>query len=154
VNGRLAAYPAFAGDVSVFAFLSRLPALPRLRASLFYVLTYLSLVGGGLLFWPRWTLAALRATGPYDDVFPRVTGMLFVGLAMVLAAILVFRVRALYVGTIFVRFFFAVCTFCFWRLTGDPFFLVMLAIDGFGLLLSSTGLLIDLRVQRSAGASP
>src|SRR5262245_63049902 len=48
----------------------------RMRISLFYLGSYLAIIGLGLLFVPHETLKILQSKGDYDDVFPRVAGML------------------------------------------------------------------------------
>ena len=44
----------------------------RMRISLFYLGSYLAIIGFGLLFVPHETLKILQSNGDYDYVFPRV----------------------------------------------------------------------------------
>ena len=48
--------------------------MSRTRFSLFYLGSYLFIIGIGLLFAPRETLKILQSNGDYGDVFPRVAG--------------------------------------------------------------------------------
>jgi hypothetical protein len=54
-------------------------SMNKTRFSLFYLGSYLVLIGLGLLFAPHGTLKILQSNGSYGDVFPRVAGMLLLG---------------------------------------------------------------------------
>ena len=64
----------------------------RMRISLFYLGSYLAIIGFGLLFVPHETLKILQSNGDYDNVFPRVAGMLMSGLGLSIFGII--RARA------------------------------------------------------------
>jgi hypothetical protein len=55
---------------------SRRLTMNKTRTSLFYLGSYLAIIGFGLLFVPNETLKILQSNGDYSDVFPRVAGML------------------------------------------------------------------------------
>ena len=52
----------------------------RTGLSLYYLGSYLVIIGVALLVAPRPTLTVLQSNGDYGDVFPRVAGMLMSGL--------------------------------------------------------------------------
>jgi len=62
--------------------------------------------------------------------------MLLTGLGMTVVGIIGTRAEALYPATLLVRAFFLVCLVAFFLMTRDPFFLVLLAIVGFGFALT------------------
>ena len=56
--------------------------MDKTRISLFYLGSYLVIIGIGLLLAPHQTLKILQSNGDYGDVFPRVSGMLMSGLGL------------------------------------------------------------------------
>ena len=56
--------------------------MSKTRISLYYLGTYLTIIGFGLLFAPDGILKVLQSNGAYGDVFPRVAGMLMSGLGI------------------------------------------------------------------------
>jgi hypothetical protein len=115
----------------------------RTRLSLFYLCSYLLIGGFVLLFFPNEGLKLLLSNGDYGDVFPRVAGMLLAGLGITVLGIILTRSEALYPVTLFVRAFFLAGFAAFYWLTRDPLFLVLLAIVGFGFVLTSASFLLD-----------
>lgn len=63
---------------------------------------------------------------------PRFAGMLMAGLGMNIFGIVLSRAEVLYPRTLLVRAFFLVCIITFYAMSRDPFFLVLLAVVGFG----------------------
>ncbi|MEO1085447.1 MAG: hypothetical protein AAFY88_14505 [Acidobacteriota bacterium] len=118
---------------------------PRARRSLYYLLAYLTGLGFGLGLAPARTLDALGATGAYGPVFPRVAGMFLLGLAMITASLIVYRLDVLYLGVVAVRSFFSACflALSFW--TGDPVFLVFFGFVFTGVVLTGACLWLDRR---------
>jgi hypothetical protein len=106
--------------------------LERTRRSLFYLVGYLFLSGLALLLFPAQTMRLLLSNGHYDDVFPRVAGLLLIGLALVIAGIIRHRMEVLYPLTLLPRAVFCLGFIVFYLYTRDPFFLVLLAVVGFG----------------------
>jgi len=60
----------------------------RTRLSLFYLSSYLLLIGLGLPFAPHATLTILQSNGDYGDIFPRIAGMLMSGISFALFLVL------------------------------------------------------------------
>lgn len=108
----------------------------RTRLSLYYLATYLVVIGLALLFLPRTTLLLLRASGVHGEAFPRFAGMLMAGLGLNIAGIIRARAEALYPATLLVRSFFLACLGWFYWTTRDPFFLVITGIVAVGVSLT------------------
>jgi hypothetical protein len=108
----------------------------RTRLSLYYLCSYLLIGGVVLLFFPKGGLRLLLSNGDYGDVFPRVAGMLLTGLGMTVFTIIRARAEALYPATLIIRAFFLACLAVFFVITRDPLFLVLLAVVGFGFVLT------------------
>ena len=115
----------------------------RTRLSLYYLCSYLLIGGLVLLFFPAEGLKLLLSNGSYGDVFPRVAGMLLAGLGMTVLGIIMTRSEAMYPVTLIVRTCFLAGFATFYWLTGDPLFLVLLAIVGFGFVFTLTSYLLD-----------
>ena len=74
----------------------------KTRLSLFYLLSYLTMTGLALLFVPQMTLKLLFANHEYSDAFVQVTGVLLLGLAIVVITIIQYGNRAFYRATLIV----------------------------------------------------
>lgn len=110
--------------------------MKRTRLSLYYLFSYLLFGGLALLFFPKEGLALFLSNGDYGTIMPRVAGMLLTGFAMIVFAIIRARAEALYPVTLIVRAFFLICLIAFYVTSGDPLFLVLFAIVGFGFVLT------------------
>ena len=127
----------------------------KTRLSLFYLAGYLILAGIMLLFIPRFATRLLFSNGDYDNIFPRVAGMLLIGLGALIVQIIRLRLDGLYTTTVAVRAFFCICFAVFYAMSRDPFFLVLLGIVAFGITLTGTSYLLDRqsRMQRRGTAA-
>jgi hypothetical protein len=117
--------------------------MSKTRISLFYLGSYLTVIGLGLLFAPRETLKSLQSNGDYGDVFPRVAGMLMSGLGLSIFGIIRARSSELYPATLFMRVYFIACIAAFYTMTGDPLFLVLAGIVGLGFVLTLSSYVLD-----------
>lgn len=115
------------------------------RLSLYYLLSYLTFGGLGLLVAPKVALALLFAQGDYGDALPRLCGTLLLGLAILVAQVIRLRIDALHTTTLIVRSFFLVCFIAIYVTSHDRLFLVLLGIVGLGLVLTGTAKLLDRR---------
>ena len=113
------------------------------RLSLLYLGSYLALSGLGLLFAPHGTLKILLSNRDYDDVFPRIAGMLISGLGLSIFGMIRARASALYPATLVMRVYFLACFAAFYAQTCDPLFLVLMGIVGFGLMLTLSAYRLD-----------
>lgn len=63
-------------------------SMPKTRRSLFYLATYLFVTGLAFLLAPQTALQLLLANHPYSDVFVQFTGVMMVGLSIVVANVI------------------------------------------------------------------
>jgi hypothetical protein len=117
----------------------------RTQTSLYYLGSYLVIIGIGLLLAPSQTLKLLLSNGQYGDVFPRVAGMLMSGLGLSIFGMIRARSYQQYPTTLIVRAYFIVCIAAFYWTTSDPMFLVLIAIVGLGFVLTILSYLFDRR---------
>ena len=114
--------------------------MKKTRFSLFYLAGYLIPAGLLLLIAPTFSTRLLLSNGNYGDVFPRLAGMLLIGIGVLVVQIIRFHLDMLYT-----TIFFCACFIVFYLMSRDPFFLVLLAIVAFGLVLTGTSYLLDRR---------
>jgi len=110
--------------------------MTRTRLSLFYLAGYLTFAGLALLFVPTFALRLLLSNGAYGEVFPRMAGMLLLGLATLVIQIIRHRLEVLYPTTLAVRGFFLVTLIFLFVISNDPFFLVVFAIVALGVIFT------------------
>jgi hypothetical protein len=115
----------------------------RTRLSLYYLVSYLTVAGLALFLVPGFALQLLLSNGDYGDVFPRLAGMVLIGLAILVGRIIQLRVEALYTTTLAIRIFFLFGFVFLYLISSDPFFLVIFAIVAVGVALTSFGYLRD-----------
>ncbi len=119
--------------------------LNKTKISLFYLATYLIVIGTGLLSAPRISLSVLQSNADYGDVFPRVAGMLMSGLGFTVAGLIRARAYELYPATLVIRVYFLICFIVFYSMNKDPLFMVLLGIVGIGFLLTLSSYILDRR---------
>ena len=118
-------------------------SMNKTRLSLFYLASYLVLIGLGLLLAPHGTLKILQSNRHYDDIFVRIAGMLMSGLGLSIFGMIRARAFELYPATLFMRVYFIACFVAFYTMTRDPLFLVLIGIVGLGLVLTLSSYLLD-----------
>src|SRR6516162_2798561 len=123
-------------------------AMKKTRLSLFYLGSYLNILGFGLLFPPHGTLKLLQSNGDYGNIFPRVAGMLMSGLGLSVFGMIRARSSELYPATLLMRVYFIACIFAFYAMTSDPLFLVLVGIVGLGFVLTLGSYLLDRKGSR------
>ena len=117
----------------------------RTRLSLFYLAGYLIPAGLLLLFAPTFALRLLLSNGEYGDVFPRMAGMLLIGIGVIVVQFIRLRLEMLYTTTLVIRAFFCGCFIVFYIISRDPFFLVLLGIVAIGLIWTGFSYVMDKR---------
>jgi hypothetical protein len=118
------------------------------RLSLYYLATYLTITGLLWLFIPAQAFRLMLSTGTYDAVFPRVCGLLLLGIGILVIQIIRLQVEAIYGTTLIVRALFLIGFLWVYLTTRDPLFLVVLGVVGLGVTLTGTSYLLDRRRQR------
>ena len=119
----------------------------RTRLSLFYLAGYLTFAGLALLLVPSFALKLLLSNGDYGGVFPRLAGMVLLGLAILVTQIIRHRVEVLYPTTLVVRLFFLVVLAYLFLSSSDPFFLVVFGIVLMGVVLTGYSYLSERRAS-------
>lgn len=117
--------------------------MTRTRLSLFYLAGYLTVAGLALLLVPTFALDLLLSNGSYGEVFPRLAGMLLLGLAVLVTQIIRHRIEVLYPTTLLVRLFFLVVLAYLFVSSSDPFFLVVFGIVALGVLFTGYSYLTE-----------
>jgi hypothetical protein len=127
--------------------------MDRTRLSLLYPAFYLATSGLSLTFTPRLALDMMFATSDYSLPIVRMCGLFILGLAAIVIQTIRHRLTALYTTLIAVRVGFCAGYVALYAQTRDPFFLVVLAIVGAGLLASTAAWALDARKSpvREAG---
>jgi uncharacterized protein YjeT (DUF2065 family) len=115
------------------------------RLSLYYLATYLIITGLLWLVSPAQTMRLMLATGTYDDVFPRVAGLLLLGIGVLVVQIIRLKAEIIYGTTLLVRSIFLIGFLGFYLTTRDPLFLVVLGVVGLGVALTGTSYVLDRR---------
>jgi thiol:disulfide interchange protein len=119
----------------------------RTRLSLFYLAGYLTFAGLALLLVPTFALKLLLSNGDYGEVFPRLAGMLLLGLAILVTQIIRHRIEVLYPTTLIVRLFFLVVLAYLFLSSSDPFFLVVFGIVLLGVVFTGYSYLTEHRAD-------
>ncbi len=120
----------------------------RTWRSLFYLAGYLIPTGLFMALAPQTTLKLLLSNREYDDVFPRIAGLLFFGLGIIVVQIIRYRAEALYSTTLAVRAVLLVGFLAVYWHSHDPLFLVMSGVVGLGIIFTGTSYLLDRRERR------
>jgi len=113
------------------------------RTSFYYLASYLVLGGVGLLADPALALRLLGATASYPASLARLMGGLMLALGVIVVEIVRKRVSPLYPTTLVVRALLVATLIALYATARDPLFLVLTVIVGFGMLLTSAGMLAD-----------
>jgi len=119
----------------------------RTRLSLFYLAGYLTFAGLALLLVPTFALKLLLSNGDYGEVFPRLAGMLLLGLAILVTQIIRHRIEVLYPTTLIVRLLFLVVLAYLFLSSSDPFFLVVFGIVLLGVVFTGYSYLTEHRAD-------
>jgi hypothetical protein len=104
---------------------------------------YLTLTGLGLLFAPQLILKLLFANHDYPGAFVQFSGILMIGLAVVVMNIIRHGDRFLYRTTLMARIPMWICTLGLYLHTGETFFIVVLCVLGLGIVLTGSFYLVE-----------
>jgi hypothetical protein len=120
--------------------------VPRTRRSLFYLAAYLTLTSLALMFAPHAFLKLAFASHDYPGAFIRFSGILMLGLAIVVMNIIKNGNRILYRTTLMARIPMWICTLGLYLYTRETFFIVVLCVLGLGIVLTGSFYLIESRI--------
>ena len=113
-------------------------AMDKTRASLFYLVGYLTAGGAGLLIAPQQTMDLFLATGDYTDLMLRIMATFMLAIAVIIVQIIRTRSTQLYSVTLIVRCLILTMFVTFYLTYGDPFLLVLTGVVGLGFVLTAT----------------
>jgi len=117
----------------------------RTNLSLYYLAGYLLPAGTLLLLAPDFATKLLLSNRTYDDAPFRLAGILLIGLGILVVQIIRYCLEVLYPTTILVRLLISATLIGLFVRTGDPFFIVVLAVVVFGIVLTASSYLLDRR---------
>jgi len=118
--------------------------MKRIRLSLYYVAGYLLVTGLLWLAVPGTAFKLMLSNGDYgSDIFPRVAGLLLLGIGIIVVQIIRLQAEVLYATTLVLRLVFLVGFLGFYLVTRDPLFLVVLGVVGLGVLMTGTSYWLD-----------
>jgi hypothetical protein len=124
--------------------------MPRTRRSLFYLASYLTITGLALLLAPQFTLKLLFANHQYPGAFVQFSGILMLGLAVVVMNIIKYGNRVLYRTTLMARIIMWSCILGLYFYTREAFFIVVLCVLGLGIVLTGSSYLSECGKSESA----
>ena len=119
--------------------------MKRTHLSLYYLAGYLIPAGIALIAAPQLTLKLLLSNGNYGDVLPRLLGVVLLALGIFVLQTIRMRLDALYGTTLIARAVILTCLLGLYLYARDPLFLVLLAVVGFGFVLTGASYLLDRR---------
>jgi hypothetical protein len=117
----------------------------RTHLSLYYLAGYLVVAGVALIATGQLAMRLLLSNGEYGDALPRLLGVVLLALGILIAQIIRHRLEVLYSTTLVVRGLILTVLAGLFVATRDPFFLVLIAIVGLGVLLTGASYLLDRR---------
>jgi hypothetical protein len=117
----------------------------RTHLSLYYLAGYLVIAGVALIATGQLAMRLLLSNGEYGDALPRLLGVVLLALGILITQIIRHRLEVLYSTTLVVRGLILAVLAGLFVATRDPFFLVLIAIVGLGVLLTGASYLLDRR---------
>ncbi len=110
--------------------------MTRTRWSLLYPITVLLSSGLLLIIVPQWVPTLLLSTAEYGTVFPRMLGIMFIGLGSLVSLVVWYQVEVIYFKTVWIRLFFWMGFAGMYVSTEDRMFLTLLGILSGGIVLT------------------
>jgi hypothetical protein len=113
------------------------------RLSLWYPAAYLLTGGAMFMALPRLAFTMFLSTRAeaYGEVVPRMAGALIVALGVLVLQVIRHRATALYATIVGVRLFLVAAWLALYVHGGDRFFLVLAAMVGFGIVLTTAAMM-------------
>src|SRR4051812_27560687 len=105
----------------------------RTKKSLYYLAGYLIPVGLSLMLFPLQLIKMLFSTGTYDDLWPRLVGVLLLSLGIMITQFIRMNVEQMYTTTMIVRSIITPWALGIYFYSKDPVFLVIACVVGSGL---------------------
>ncbi len=115
----------------------------KTRLSLYYLASYLTFGGLGLLAAPQTMLTLFFSNGQYSDVIVRLAGVLLLALGIIIIQIIRLQVSQLYSTTLIVRVIILLALIFLYMSSRDPLMITLLVIVGFGFGLTLSSYIAD-----------
>jgi uncharacterized protein YjeT (DUF2065 family) len=112
--------------------------LPKTRRSLFYLATYLTLTGLAMLFAPAQFLKLLFATREYPGAFVQFSGILMIGLGIVVMNVIRYGSPVFYRATLMARIPMWILILGLYFYTRETAFIVILCVLGLGIVITGS----------------
>jgi hypothetical protein len=112
--------------------------LPKTRRSLFYLATYLTLTGLAMLFSPAWFLKLLFASHEYPGAFVQFSGILMIGLGIVVMNVIRYGSPVFYRATLMARIPMWLLILGLYFYTRETAFIVILGVLGLGIVITGS----------------
>ncbi|HEX4278195.1 MAG TPA: hypothetical protein VHZ74_22730 [Bryobacteraceae bacterium] len=128
--------------------------MPKTRRSLFYLASYLTLTGLALMFAPHTFLRLAFATRDYPGTFVRFSGILMIGLAVIVMNIIKYGNRVLYRTTLMARIPMWILILGLYFYTKESFFIVVLGVLGLGIVITGSYYLKERNLPSTAESRP
>ena len=109
----------------------------KTRWSLAYLAFYTTLIGLGGIFFSDKMLVFLGSNNHYGDVAPKMVGVLIVSIGIITAQAVRYNEHKLFPTLLWFRILVGVTMFILYFTSHDPMFLVVFAIGGVGVLITS-----------------
>jgi hypothetical protein len=112
--------------------------LPKTRRSLFYLATYLTLTGLAMLFVPAQFLKLLFASHEYPGAFVQFSGILMIGLGIVVMNVIRYGSPVFYRATLMARIPMWILILGLYFYTRETAFIVILCVLGLGIVITGS----------------
>ncbi len=119
------------------------------RRSLVYPITVLMVTGILLIGIPNLVFSLLGSNMTYPPEIANLLGMFTIGLGTLVALIYRYKIRQLYMWTLFIRLFFVSVLVYLYLKYSNPFFLTVLGVLILGMFLTILGVFIDKKQSKS-----
>lgn len=117
--------------------------MKKTKYSLYYLTTYLTLGGLGLIFAPQFFLKLLGSDQIYSNEMPQLAGLLMVALGVLVARVIQKDLKEVYPATLIARLIICAGLVYLYSYSCNPLFLVLLIIVGLGLAITSVSYFLD-----------
>ncbi|MCU1329477.1 MAG: hypothetical protein JWN34_4847 [Bryobacterales bacterium] len=112
--------------------------MPKTRSTLYYLATYLFLTGLALFLAPQLTLKMLMANHAYPGTFVQFSGVLMIGLAIVVANVILYGGPKFYRATLLARIPMWFLILGLYVETQETALVIVLGVLGLGILLTGS----------------
>ena len=112
--------------------------VPKTRRSLFYLATYLLLTGAAFFLAPQTALRLMLADHHYEDLFVQFTGVMMIGLSIVVMNVIRYGSKPFYRTTLMARIPMWLMILAMYCQTKETALLVVLGVLGLGIAITGT----------------